>query len=257
MTTYQRIYSNNAKTTLASAVNASDTSIIVADASKFTVPGVNQFFSVTLDTGSAVEIIDVYGISGNVFLNCVRGREGTSAQNFLSGTRVENRVTAGTLSDFARLVDRLANISSVDQLATVGNSPSNSYLCASQDDGGTPIVAVANGTKWRFLNHPRVALTGSVASSGTVNTMPLASASSTIPMTTAGSHIIQFTTGNNSGLCRIIQSVNTTTVSWSTALPYAVATSDQYEVYESTAFTVGVLKSNSDDALLFPILLGD
>lgn len=256
MTTPQRVYANSFKTTLASPVAPGDSSIIVTDASRAPVLAANQFFSVTLDTGSTFEIIDVYGVSGNVLTGCLRAREGTAAQNFLTGTRVENRATAGTFSDFARLVDRVADIASVDLLDTVANSPSNSYLCASTDDGGTPILAVKSGSHWRFGTHPRVALNGSVESAGTTTSMPLTAASTQIPVTTAGSHIIQFITGSNAGLARIIQSASTSALNWSGALPYAVATSDQYEIYESTAFTTNALKAGSDDALIFSILFG-
>lgn len=257
MTTYTRIYANNARTTLASPVMASDTSIIVANGSVFPTPTGNEFFSVTLDTGSAVEIIEVYGVSGNVLTGCIRGREGTTAQSFLTGTRVENRVTAATLSSFARLIDRVADISSVNALDTVANSASNSYLCASTDDGGVPILAVKQGLKWRFANHPVVTTSGSSASAGTTTSMPLAGADGLIPITTVGSHIIQFTTGANAGLARIISSTNSTTVSWTTALPTGVSTADQYEIYESTAYSVKALKSTGDDALIFSILFGE
>lgn len=257
MSSYQRIYANNAKTTLASPVSSSDTSIIVADASRFPVPAANQFFTVTFDTGSTIEIIDVYGISGNVFVNCVRAREGTAAQSFLTGTRVENRVTAQTLGSFARLIDRVADISSVDQLSTVATSSSNSYLCASTDDDGSPILAVKNGSFWRFPTHPTTFLSGSVISNGTQNTMPLTNASSTLPLVTAGTYLIQFKTGNNAGLARIITATNSTTVSWVAPLPYSVATSDQYEVYISTANSLSTLRSSSDDGLIFSILFGD
>ena len=255
--TYKRIYSNNAKTTLASPITASDSSIIVADASKFTVPGANEYFTVTLDSGSAVEIVEVYGISGNVLTGCVRGVEGTTAQAFLTGTRVENRVTAGALSSFARLVDRVANITSVNDLVKPSLSTSNSYLCASPDDAGSPIVAVAHGNTWRFVNHPTVAVSGTMASTGTTTTMPLTNASSQVPVTTAGSYIIQFITGSNSGYARIINASNSTTLSWTTPLPNTVAVSDQYEIYQSSASSINALKAGGDDALIFSILFGE
>jgi hypothetical protein len=258
MTAYTRLYANNAKTTLASPIGASDTTIIVSDASKFPVPGVNQFFNITLDTGTTVEIIEVHNVSGNTFFNCVRGVENTSAQAFLTGTRVENRVTAATLTSFARLIDRVADISSVDQLDTPANSPANSYLCASTDDGGNPILAVKSGSKWRFATHSYILTSGTLASNGTVNTMPLASASSTIVIPAAGSHIVQFTTGNNAGYARIIQSAGANSLSWTTPLPYATSTLDQYEIYQSDILSMNLTRNTgSDDALVFAILFGE
>lgn len=257
MTTYTRIYANNAKTTLASPANPADTSLIVADASTFPAIGPYEFFTITLDTGTAVEIVEVHGITGNVFTGCVRGMEGTAAQSFLTGTRIENRVTADTLTSFARLIDRVADIASVDQLDIPEASPSNSYLCASPDDGGTPILAVKAGELWRFANHPTIALSGSVVSNGGTNSMPLANANTLIPVTSPGSHIIQFTTGNNTGRARIIQLADSSSISWTGPLPYTVNTLDEFDIYESTCFSVVNLKSTSDDALIFSILFGE
>lgn len=254
-TTPQRLYSNNARTTLASSIGSTDTSILVTDASKFAVPGTNQYITVTIDSGTTYEIIDVFGISGNTLTGCLRGQEGTSAQSFLSGTRVENRVTAATLSSFARLYDRVADLSSVDNLDLVANSSSNSYLCASVDDGGTPILAVKNGNYWRFANHPTRLASGSATIAGTTTgmTIPVTSMPSG---TTTGAHIISFITGANAGLARIIQTASSGSITWATALPNSVAIGDQYQIYQSSSFTTGLLTSSSDDALIFSILFG-
>ena len=88
MTVQQRIYANNAKTTIASPVGPSDTSIIVADTSKMPTIGTNQYFMMTIDSGTSIEVIEVHNISGNVLTNCVRGCEGTTAQSFLIGVRI-------------------------------------------------------------------------------------------------------------------------------------------------------------------------
>ena len=257
MTTYTRLYANNAKTTLASPISYSDTSIIVTDASLFPVPGTNQYFMATIDAGAALEILEVHGITGNVLTGCVRGQEGTTAQSFLTGTRIENRVTAGSLSAMARLIDRVADIASVDLLATPANSAGNSYLCASGDDTGTPILAVKKGVLWRFVSHPTINLSTTALAVGTTTTIPLTNASNFAPVTTPGSHIIQFTSGNNAGLARTIQSASTTTLVWAGSLPYAVAVSDAYQIYESSAYSINSVKSVGDDALIFSILFGD
>ena len=68
MTTNTRLYANNAKTTLASAVQPTDTTIQVANASIFPNPTTGQHFFVTIDTGSTYEIIKVTGVSGNSFI---------------------------------------------------------------------------------------------------------------------------------------------------------------------------------------------
>jgi hypothetical protein len=254
MTDPKRLYSNSARTTLASPVAPSDTSIVVTDAGRFAIPSTNQFITVTIDGGTSFEIINVYGISGNVLTNCVRGCEGTVAQNFLTGTRVENRATAATFSSFARLTDRVADVSSVDALDLVANSSSNSYLCASTDDSGTPILAVKNGPAWRFANHPTVIADSTVSVAGTTTSMALPTAKPT--STTSGAHIISFLTGSNAGYSRVIQTVGSGNITWGTALPRAVAIGDRFQIYESSSFSFGSLASAGDDALIFAILFG-
>lgn len=253
----QRLYANQAKTTLASAVAPTDTTILVANASLFPVPGVGQYFLVTIDSGSASEIIQVNGVSGNSFINCVRGRENTTAQSFQASTKIENRVTRDTLASFARLTDRLATIANVDSITSPATSDANSYLTVSTDDGGSPIVAVSNnGVTWRFLNYSTVITAGTLASAGTTTTATVVNASAAIPLPFSGKYIIQFTTGLNTGNARAITSVAGTTINWSTALPNVPAIGDGYEVYQSTNSSLNNLNSASDDALIFSIILG-
>lgn len=254
---YKRLYANNAKTTLASPITSADSAIILADTSKFPVPGENEFFSITIDAGSSIEIVYAYGVNGNVLSPCTRGMEGTSAQSFLSGTRVENRVTAGALSSFSRLIDRVADIDSVDSLDRPSISPANSYLCASPDDDGAPVLAVKNGDFWRFANYPTTVGNYSALSNGTTNSTPLSGANAIAPISTVGSHIIVFTTGNNKGLARRITSTTDSTVSWATPLPYAVNIGDHFNIYVSNVYTLNYLKSSSDDGLIYSILFGE
>lgn len=254
MTDPKRLYSNSARTTLASTVGPADTSIIVTDASRFAIPATNQFITVTIDSGTSFEIIDVYGITGNVLSGCIRGREGTTAQNFLTGTRIENRATASAFSSFARLSDRVADLASVDSLDLVTNSSSNSYLCASTDGGGTPILAVKNGSVWRFANHPTTLVDTTASIAGT--TLSMVVPGSKPLTTTVGAHIISFVSGPNSGYSRIIQSAASGAITWVTPLPSAVGVGDRVQIYESSAYSLSALIAAGDDALIFSILFG-
>jgi len=96
-------FSNNATTTLASAIGAGDTSITVADASKFPILTAGDYTYVTIDTDTDTptrEIVRVVSIAGNV-LSVVRGQDGTTAASFGAGTKVELRLTAALLNDVA------------------------------------------------------------------------------------------------------------------------------------------------------------
>ena len=88
------VYKNNAKTTLASNVSNSATSLSVADGSVFPDPGAGEFFLVTLDDGSNNEIVKCTARSSNT-LTVVRAQESTTARAFNAGDAAEGRVTAG------------------------------------------------------------------------------------------------------------------------------------------------------------------
>ncbi len=102
------IFSNNAATTLAVAIDAVATQLTIVDATFFPSPSVDDPCKITLqdaDTG-AVEICNCTNKSGNV-LTVVRGRESTSAISFPIGAIVHHRLTAENLGDF---VQELTNV---------------------------------------------------------------------------------------------------------------------------------------------------
>lgn len=225
-------YSNNARTTLLAGITNSAVSITVSSASGFpSVSGGSDYFNVTLDDGVHVEIIKVYGVSSNTFTSCLRGQEGTAAYGFSAGAKVEVRLTAGALTNFARITDRLADYVSVDNLPTPATFDGNSALCANGDELGVPVIGVTTGTKWRFSNYPLIARGSTAGASATTTSIVLASAQTLLPNPLARAYIIQFTSGVASGLCRVV-TVNAGTLSWVTALPSAPGSSDTYEVYQ-------------------------
>jgi hypothetical protein len=252
------LYANNASTTLTTNVNPSDTTILVASAIGFPVPGANQFFKVTIDSGTAIEIVYVFGVSGNTFINCLRGQENTVASTFQAGTLLECRLTAGSINQFARYQDRLAPISSVDALSPPNASDGNSYICSSLDDGGSPVVAINKGTtSWRFLNYPTVALSGTALASSTTTKVNFSNASVHVPLPFSGKYIIQFTSGLNQGLARAVTNSDSSGIYWSTALPNAPFAGDAFEVYQSTNSSISSLIQSASDGLIFAILFSD
>jgi hypothetical protein len=258
MTTSTRLYANNAKTTLASSVQPTDTTLQVANASLFPTPTAGQHFYVTIDTGSTYEIIKVTGVSGNSFTGCSRGQESTIAGTYQAATRVELRVTAGNYASFARLQDRVAPIASLDALSAPGASDSNSYITTSTDDGGNSILAYSNVTSgvWNFTNYPTTLTSGTLAATGTSTTMSITNASTILNLPTTGKYIVQFVTGANKGLVRAITSASGNTVSWSTALPTPPAASDGYQIYQSEVSNLNALNIAANNGLIYAILLG-
>ena len=95
------LYTNNAATTLASGINNSVTSLTVASATGglFPSPTGTDYFYVTLENtaGTVREIVKVTARSTDT-LTIVRGQDGTSAQTFATGDKVELRIVAAEMS---------------------------------------------------------------------------------------------------------------------------------------------------------------
>ena len=103
------VFSNNAKTTLASTVSTSATSITVVDGSVFPALNGADYTYVTLEDGSGnVEIVKVTALSSNV-LTVVRAQDNTSARAFSSGDKCELRLTAAGLNEVASQADTDTN----------------------------------------------------------------------------------------------------------------------------------------------------
>ncbi|ENZ8361956.1 hypothetical protein ACHA6J_002434, partial [Klebsiella pneumoniae] len=101
---------NNAESTLASAISATDTSLIVSAGTGAEFPDAvagESYFKLTLTdaaTGSQVEIVNVTAKAGDIF-TIERAQEGTLARAWLANDMVANMMTADTLNviaDFAK-----------------------------------------------------------------------------------------------------------------------------------------------------------
>lgn len=252
----KQLYANNAITTLATSVNPSDTVIQVASAAKFPKPQANEYFRVTIDSGTGIEVLFVFGVSGDSFINCLRGQEGTVAQAFQPGTNIECRVTAGTLAQFARYQDRLADITSVDVLSPPNQSDANSYICATPDDVGNPIVTIArDDNTWRFIEYATVALNGQATGGNTVSLTY--SSPGNVQLAFAGKYIVQFLSGPNQGLARMVTGADETGITWNRPLPVAVNANDAFEIYQSTASSINDMNLSINNGLIFAILFSE
>ena len=94
-----QVFSNNAATTLAAELSAVATSMTVTASTGFAALTSPQFELVTIDDGTAREIVKVTARSGTTW-TVERGQEGTTAALWDAGVSVEARVTAGTLAAF-------------------------------------------------------------------------------------------------------------------------------------------------------------
>lgn len=99
------LFKNNAASTLTYKMTDAQEVLYVADASVFPVitPDSGDVFKLTLvgdDTLEIVEAFEVYNPEGRQGFKIRRAQEGTTAQAWPAGTRVEMRITAGALQSF-------------------------------------------------------------------------------------------------------------------------------------------------------------
>ena len=93
-------YSNNARSTLAAAINSTVTTMSVVDASTFPTLGAGDVMYLTLsdNLNSVTEIVKCTAASGGTF-TVVRGHESTSNISWITGSHVQIRITAGLITD--------------------------------------------------------------------------------------------------------------------------------------------------------------
>lgn len=256
MSVQLQLFANNASSTLAIAINNTDTQLTVANGSLFPSPTGSQYFLVTLESSGIIEVVMVSSRTGNVLTIAGglsgRAQEGTAAGTFPQGTIVECRVTKGTLSSFLPLSSYLP-YTATTTLSAPSVMTSSAYI-AGVDDGGAGIIAGAiSNTAWSFPSMSTTTYTGN-ATTGTVTRLDAA----LLPTSgTNGKYIVQFTSGANQGYVRPITGYGAGYVTWATALPNAVST-DGYMIYQSNyslilAATGG---SSADDALVYAIAFG-
>ena len=112
---------NNASGTLATAISASDTGIVLTtgNGASFPALGASDYFYATLEsTGGTFEVIKVTVRSGDS-MTVVRAQEGSTANSFAAGSCIELRVTAASVVD---LVGENDNALRADLAASTGSS---------------------------------------------------------------------------------------------------------------------------------------
>ena len=129
-----QLYANNAKTTLASPINATQTTITVAPGtgSLFPNPASGQAFMVTLVSAASSTTYEICLCNGRLgdVLSVVRGQEGTSGTPFLLNDIVGNFDTAGVMDGLVQSVQLqsqyyLFGVASGSANALTANIPSS------------------------------------------------------------------------------------------------------------------------------------
>lgn len=235
----KQLYANNAITTLSSGITSTSTSLTVADGSTFPSLGSFQYFLCTLELAGAIEILMITARSGNVLTIgglidigqtvAGRGQEGTTAQAFATGTRVECRVTRDSL---VKLSTGMYTLSSIDALVSPSAAYVAGFITGTLDPVGNPVTTLRkDDSTWRFLTHTTQSNTSVTASTTTTVT----ATSVTAPLFATGEWLIQFTSGALTGQVRAVTSVTGNVVTWTTATASAPATSSTFELLRANS----------------------
>ncbi|WP_236745022.1 hypothetical protein [Klebsiella variicola] len=192
---------NNAESTLASAISATDTSLIVSAGTGAEFPDAvagESYFKLTLTdaaTGSQVEIVNVTAKAGDIF-TIERAQEGTLARAWAANDMVANMMTADTLNIIAQYAQQAA--ASAAQAEEYANNASDyaqnkfTFYKTSSDPDGTiaGLAATTDGQSfwvaqgpdalsaaWQYQNKAGVAVLqakqpGTAAITGTIREFP-------------------------------------------------------------------------------------
>lgn len=149
---------NNAVGFLATTINASDTGLVLqtGTGANFPTLGARDYFYATIEsTGGTTEVVKVTARSGDA-MTVVRAQEGTAANSFAAGSRVELRVTAQSVYD----VSRYDQTVSLSDFGAVGNGTTDDTaaiqaainFCSSLGDSGLKCITAPSNKSYRITN---------------------------------------------------------------------------------------------------------
>lgn len=121
-------FTNNASSQLASGIAPTDTTIVVTSGTggEFPQVGANQYAVLAIeDTSGNIEYCWLTGISTDS-LTVARGKEGTTALSFASGSRIEVRLTAGVINSLLQKTggDTLTGTTNLSGVLALGSQGS-------------------------------------------------------------------------------------------------------------------------------------
>jgi hypothetical protein len=126
----------------ANAIGGSDTGIVLTSASLFPALGSGEYFYATIvGTNNAYEVVKCTAVVGNT-LTVARAQEGTAAQSFASGSRIEMRITAQSI------LDAIGDATGAVSAASVSIADAGNYYSSTNVEGALQEAALASTTRW-------------------------------------------------------------------------------------------------------------
>jgi len=201
------ILKNNAVSTITTAISASDVGLAVAAGTGTLFPtlGASDYFYATLvSAGGTYEVIKVTARVGDT-MTIVRAQEGTTAQSFASGSRIEVRVTAASITDMIAEHDQASEITFTP---TGGISATNVQSAIAEVDSESAKAATLAGSGGAALigNAPSGTVSATTVQ-GAINEIVSDLASST------GASLVGFLQSGVGAVARTVQAKLSETVS--------------------------------------------
>jgi hypothetical protein len=191
-------FTNNATATLAASISTSSTSLTVttSQGALFPTLGAGDYFYATLtDSSNNLEIVKITARSGDT-LTAVRAQEGTTARIYAAADKLELRVTAAVLSNFADLDGPNTFTDANTFSGTITSTNTNTFSGANNFTGAVTFASVPTfgGGALPIANGG----TGSTTATGTGNVVLATNATLATPtLTTPSISTPTFTTYGN------------------------------------------------------------
>lgn len=139
-------FTNNATATLAASISSSSTSLTVttSQGALFPAIGAGDFFYATLtDSSNNLEIVRITARSGDT-LTAVRAEEGTTARAYAAADKLELRLTAAGLNNFATQAGANTFAAATTFNGNITSSATNTFSSTNNFTGGVGSTIFTN-----------------------------------------------------------------------------------------------------------------
>jgi hypothetical protein len=137
-------FTNNATATLAASISTSSTSLTVTTSQGALFPTLaagDYFYATLTDSSNNLEIVKITARSGDT-LTATRAQEGTTARTYAAADKLELRVTAATLTNFATQ-DGVNTFAAANTFSgNISSSGSNTFSSANNFTGSVTFTNV-------------------------------------------------------------------------------------------------------------------
>ncbi len=152
----KRLFSNQARSTLASDIETGTTTLPLIDGSEFQEPGANEYEMAVIDDGTDFEVVKITARATNS-LTVTRAQEGTSAVAFDLGASVMGVVTKGLLENFPQGFDNDGNAKGADSVNLQPSRAADAEVASGANSVAVGVDTTASGASAIAIGNAAVA----------------------------------------------------------------------------------------------------